>query len=98
GVAFDVEGNTIYYALAALRGVGRQAVQSILDARGENPFADMADFARRINPRAVNKRVLESLAASGAFDALEQNRARAFAAVDVMLAAAPRAHDNATLG
>ena len=98
GVEFDVEGNTIYYALAALRGVGRQAVQSILDARGEDPFADMADFARRINPRAVNKRVLESLAASGAFDALEPNRARSFAAVDIVLAAAQRAHDNAALG
>ena len=98
GVEFDVEGNTIYYALAALRGVGRQAVQTILDARGEKPFADMADFARRINPRAVNKRVLESLAASGAFDTLEPNRARTFAAVDIVLAAAQRAHDNAELG
>jgi DNA polymerase-3 subunit alpha len=98
GVEFDVEGNTIYYALAALRGVGRQAVQSVLEARGEKPFADMADFARRINPRAVNKRVLESLAASGAFDSLEPNRARSFAAVDIVLAAAQRAHDNAALG
>ena len=98
GVEFDVEGNTIYYALAALRGVGRQAVQGILDARGERPFADMADFARRINPRAINKRVLESLAASGAFDGLEPNRARSFAAVDIVLAAAQRAHDNAALG
>jgi len=98
GVEFDVEGNTIYYALAALRGVGRQAVQSVLDARSEKPFADMADFARRINPRAVNKRVLESLAASGAFDGLEPNRARSFAAVDIVLAAAQRAHDNAALG
>jgi DNA polymerase-3 subunit alpha len=98
GVEFDVEGHTIYYALAALRGVGRLAVQSILEARGEKPFADMADFARRINPRALNKRVLESLAASGAFDALEPNRARGFAAVDIVLAAAQRAHDNAALG
>jgi len=97
-VAFEVEGNTIYYALAALRGVGRQAVQSILDARGEEAFADMADFARRISPRAVNKRVLESLAASGAFDGLEPNRARSFAAVDIVLAAAQRAHDNEALG
>ena len=97
-VAFEVEGNTIYYALAALRGVGRQAVQSILDARGEKAFADMADFARRISPRAVNKRVLESLAASGAFDGLEPNRARSFAAVDIVLAAAQRAHDNEALG
>jgi len=98
GVEFEVEGNTIYYALAALRGVGRQAVQSMIESRGERPFAELADFARRINPRAVNKRVLESLAASGAFDTLEPNRARAFAAVDVMLAASQRAHDNATVG
>ncbi len=87
GVDFEVEGATIHYALAALKGVGRQAVEAIVEARGERPFADLADFAARINPRAVNKRVLESLAAAGAFDALEANRARAFAAVDAMLAA-----------
>jgi DNA polymerase III subunit alpha len=98
GVEFDVEGNTIFYALAALRGVGRAAVDTIIAARAEKPFADMADFARRINPRAVNKRVLESLAAAGAFDTLEPNRARTFNAVDIVLAAAQRAHDNATLG
>ena len=98
GVQFEPNGNTIHYALAALKGVGAQAVESIVTARSERPFADLADFSRRINPRAVNKRVLESLAASGAFDALETNRARAFAAVDVMMAAAQRAHDNATLG
>ena len=57
GVEFDVEGNTIFYALAALKGVGRQAVESIVAVRGDKPFADLSDFARRINPRAVNKRV-----------------------------------------
>ncbi len=57
-------------------------MDSIVAARGEKPFTDLTDFARRINPRAVNKRVLESLAASGAFDTLEPNRARANAAVD----------------
>jgi DNA polymerase-3 subunit alpha len=98
GVEFDVEGNTIYYALAALRGVGRQAVETIITARSEKPFTDLGDFARRINPRAVNKRVLESLAASGAFDALEPNRARAYAAVDIVLGAAQRAHENESVG
>ncbi len=97
-VEFEVAGNTIRYALAALRGVGRQAVEAILAARGERPFADLADFARRVNPRAVNKRVLESLVAAGAFDAMEANRARVFAVVDTILATAQRAHDNATLG
>jgi DNA polymerase-3 subunit alpha len=98
GVEFDVKGSTIFYALAALKGVGRQAVETIVSARGEHPFADLADFARRINPRAVNKRVLESLAAAGAFDGIERERARAAAAVDVMLAAAQRAHEAATVG
>ena len=60
GLEFEPAGNTIHYALSALRGVGRQAVESIIAARGDRPFADLADFARRINPRAINKRVLES--------------------------------------
>jgi len=98
GVEFDVQGNTIYYALSALKGVGRAAVEAIVAARGARPFADLADFARRINPRAVNKRVLESLAAAGAFDCVERERARAAAGVDVILAAAQRAHESAESG
>jgi len=98
GVEFDVAGNTIHYALAALKGVGRQAVETVVTARRERPFADISDFAGRMNPRAVNKRVLESLVAAGAFDDLERDRARAFAAVDAVLAAAQRAHEAATLG
>ncbi len=98
GVEFEVAGNAIHYALAALRGVGRQAVESVLATRGERPFADLADFARRINPRALNKRALESLAAAGAFDTVEPNRARVFAAVDALLATAQRTRDDAARG
>ncbi|HEY5965568.1 MAG TPA: DNA polymerase III subunit alpha, partial [Xanthobacteraceae bacterium] len=98
GVEFDVDGSTIHYALAALKGVGRQAVEAIVTARGDKPFTDLTDFASRMNPRAVNKRVLESLAASGAFDALEPSRARAHAAVDAMLSTAQRTHEAATVG
>ncbi len=98
GAEFDVDGNTIYYALAALKGVGRQAVESIVAARGDKPFLDLTDFARRINPKSVNKRVLESLAASGAFEVLEPNRAKANAAVDAMLSTAQRAHEAVSVG
>ena len=102
GVAFEVEGEpgrqAIRYALAALKGVGGQAVEAIVAARSERPFADLSDFAHRINPRAINKRVLESLAAAGAFDELEPNRARSVAAVDTMLAVAQRSHEALTLG
>src|SRR5438477_5855589 len=48
GVDFEVEGSTIHYALAALKGVGRQAVEAIIDARGERPFVDLSDFSARI--------------------------------------------------
>jgi DNA polymerase-3 subunit alpha len=98
GVTFTVEGTTIHYALAALRGVGRQAVEAIVAARARGPFRDLADFAARINPRAVNKRVIESLAAAGAFDALERNRACVYAGADRILAAAQRLHEAASMG
>src|SRR5262249_1060064 len=82
GVVFEVAGNPIHYARAALKGVGRQAVETIVAARGERPFRGLADFAQRVNPRNLNKRVLESLAAAGAFDDIEPERTRAHAAVD----------------
>ncbi len=97
-VAFEVEGNTIIYALAALKGVGAQAVETIVEARAKGKFADFADFVGRINPRAVNKRVLESLAGAGAFDEFEPSRARVFAAVDTLLGRAQRAHETAAVG
>jgi DNA polymerase-3 subunit alpha len=98
GVTFTAEGTTIRYALAALRGVGRQAVEAIVAARAAGPFRDLADFAARINPRAVNKRVIESLAAAGAFDAHERNRAAVYAGADRILAAAQRLNEAASLG
>ncbi|MDO8879040.1 MAG: DNA polymerase III subunit alpha [Pseudolabrys sp.] len=97
-VAFEVEGNTIIYALAALKGVGKLAVESIIAARESGPFADLADFAARINPRAVNKRVLESLAQAGAFDEFDKNRARVLGAVDTIMGRAQHTHETAAVG
>ena len=73
-------------------------MKAIVEARGDKPFRDLSDFASRVNPRAINKRVLESLAAAGAFDALENNRARVYAGVDTILAAAQRRHEDAEIG
>ncbi|MBL8569804.1 MAG: DNA polymerase III subunit alpha [Phreatobacter sp.] len=88
GVHFDVVDGKILYALAAVKGVGTQAVEAIVAARGDRPFTDLADFAHRINPKVLNRKTLENLASAGAFDALEGNRARAFAAVEQVLAEA----------
>jgi DNA polymerase-3 subunit alpha len=95
---FEVSDNTIHYALAALKGVGAQAVEMMVEARGEKVFTGIGDFASRVNPRALNKRVVESLGAAGAFDEFEPNRARVFAGADRILAEAQRAHEGATLG
>jgi DNA polymerase-3 subunit alpha len=75
----------IRHALAAVKRVGRAAMDAVVAARGERPFASLADFAERVDPRPLNKMALESLARAGAFDRLEPVRARAFAAAEPML-------------
>ncbi|MBI1203141.1 MAG: DNA polymerase III subunit alpha [Rhodopseudomonas sp.] len=97
-VDFEVDGNTIIYALAALKGVGKEAVKSIVASRADGPFTDLADFSARINPRAVNKRVLESLTQAGAFDAFDVNRARVLGAVDMVMGRAQHSHETAAVG
>jgi DNA polymerase-3 subunit alpha len=80
---FTVEGGRILYALGALKNVGLEAMRLIVEAReAGGPFADLVDLARRVDLKAVGKRALEMLARAGAFDAIEPNRARAFAALD----------------
>jgi DNA polymerase-3 subunit alpha len=98
GAEFDVANGEIVYSLAALKGLGAQAVRHLVEARGDRPFRDLADFASRINPKIVNKRAVETLAASGAFDRLGLDRARAHRAAEAVLAAATSAHEAATGG
>ncbi len=98
GPSFEVADGTIYYALAALKGVGPQAIEQIVEERKKGLFTSLADFAGRVSPRAINKRIIESLAAAGAFDTLEPNRARVFAGADAILAACQRSHEAATSG
>jgi DNA polymerase-3 subunit alpha len=70
GVHFAVnKAGEIRFGLGAIKGAGQAAVESIIREREANgPFEDIFDFARRVNPRAVNKKVYECLALSGAFD------------------------------
>ncbi|MGH6765023.1 MAG: DNA polymerase III subunit alpha, partial [Bradyrhizobium sp.] len=98
GATFEVDNGIIHYALAALKGVGPQAIELIAEVRRAGLFTSLADFAARVNPRAINKRVIESLAAAGAFDALDSNRARVFAGAEAILAACQRSHEAATMG
>lgn len=71
----DAGANTVFYALAAVKGVGRQAMDHVVDLRAQGgPFASIGDFARRIDPHLVNKRAFENLVRAGAFDSLNHNR------------------------
>ncbi len=72
----DEAHGAIRYSLAALKNIGASAVETIVAARtAEGPYRSLADFAARLNPKALNKRGLETLAMAGAFDGLEPNRA-----------------------
>jgi DNA polymerase-3 subunit alpha len=87
----DAEAGVIYYALAAVKGVGRQAMDAVIAERTANgPFKSPADFARRVDPKLVNKRAFESLARAGAFDGLNPNRRQMVESSDVLLSSAQR--------
>ena len=98
GREFAVKEGRIVYALAAIKGVGGAAVDALVAARGDRAFRGFADFASRLPVKLVNKRTLESLMAAGCFDTLEPNRARAFAAIDAVVAEAQRVEANAASG
>ncbi len=89
--ACDAEKGVIYYALAAVKGVGKQAMDHVVAERNANgPFESVADFARRADPKQVNKRAFESLVRAGAFDALSPNRRQLVESSDIILNAATR--------
>ena len=96
---FVPEQGAIRYSLAALKNIGTQAVESIVAAReADGPYKSLADFAQRLDPRSVNKRALETLAAAGAFDDLQVDRATAYENVDRLLAAANRTSLDRAIG
>ena len=98
GVDFGVGDKGIAYSLAAIRGVGVHAVEHLVETRQESPFIDLADFGRRIDPKIINKRVLESLIAAGALDELVPDRARLMAGVDRILGLATRVQESEAVG
>ena len=92
-------GRAVRFALAALKSVGEGAMERLVAERAAGgPFASIDDLAHRVDPRLLNKRQLETLAAAGAFDALDANRPGLFAAAETVLAVAGRLHDQRTSG
>ncbi len=90
---FSVSGGQVVYALGALKNVGVEAMRMIVAARGAKPFATLFDVARRVDLKRIGKRPLEMLARAGAFDQLDPNRARVFAALDALSAYSAAIHE-----
>jgi DNA polymerase III subunit alpha len=95
---FAAVGNAIRFGLAAIKGVGDQAAESILEERTQRPFASFTDLAHRLDPRLVNKRTLDALICAGALDSLGKNRATLSAASEKVAANAARSREDAELG
>ncbi|MEL7489612.1 MAG: DNA polymerase III subunit alpha [Pseudomonadota bacterium] len=83
---FSVQGGAIVYALSAVKNVGEGAMAEIVEERVRGGvFADLHDFAERVNLRSVGKRAIENLARAGALDGLCRSRAEALASADMLI-------------
>ncbi|MCB1429257.1 MAG: DNA polymerase III subunit alpha, partial [Nitratireductor sp.] len=88
---FSVAEGKIFYALAAIKGVGEAAVRQIVEERKANgPYRDITDFFSRIDIRQVNRRTLESLISAGALDCFGHMREQLMAGLERLVGHASR--------
>jgi DNA polymerase-3 subunit alpha len=89
----------IRFGLAAIKNVGEAAMETVIADRAANgQFATLEDFCARLDGRAVNKKILESLIRAGAMDFTQRDRAEMFARLDGVLAGATRSHRDRASG
>lgn len=93
------DDKTIVYGLGAIKGVGEQAMQSVIDSRRQfGPYTDLFDFCHRIDLKKINKRTLEALIRAGALDCLGIERASLMAQLPEAVQAAEQAPSNRESG
>jgi len=102
GAQFTPSGDTIRFGLTAIKNVGGNAIESILNARREleekgTAFTNFWEFCEKVDLRLLNKRVLESLIKAGAFDSMG-TRAQLSAVVDRAMERAQKAQKDAEQG
>ena len=91
--AFTVEEGGIRFGLAAVKNIGRGFIQAVMRERQERPFSSLNDFCSRMNGSEMNKRAMENLIRSGAFDSFGAKRSqliRVFETVMDSIASASR--------
>ncbi len=95
---FTVSGDRIRFGLAAIKNVGSAAIEEILSVRNEAPFTSLLDFLSRVDSRKVNKKVVESLIKSGAFDFSGKGRAELLSSLDVAMDTAQGVQRDRSIG
>ncbi|MDQ2825229.1 MAG: DNA polymerase III subunit alpha, partial [Verrucomicrobiota bacterium] len=88
----------IRYGLAAIKHVGEGAMEMLIRDRENGDFTSLEDFCGRLGSRIANRKMLESLIKSGAFDFVGRDRAELFACIDEALAVSAAAHRDRTAG
>lgn len=96
-VGFTPLDDGVRFGLSAIKGIGSNSVQAIIEARKGGEFISLFDFTSRVEQGAVNRRGLESLVSAGAFDSMKPAdvstnlwRAQLFAAIDISLSQAQK--------
>ncbi len=83
---FMVEGENIRFGLAAVKNVGEGAVRAVIEARERaGKFGSPFDLCREVDPKAINRKVIENLIRSGAMDGFGFKRSQLFALIDVLI-------------
>lgn len=86
GEIFEKSPGSIRFGIAAIKGVGSAAAESITRERDANgPFSDIFNFVRRVGTATLNRRVLENLIKTGAFDSFGYDRAHLLGSIDVVV-------------
>lgn len=91
--------NKILFGLASIKGVGAAATQPIIEERERNgPYKDFKDLVSRVDSKTVNKRVLDNLIKTGAFDSVGEDRGVLLADMDAIMAEAASAQRDREAG
>ena len=99
GLYFTPVGDDIRFGLAAIKNVGENTAKAICEARGSTGrFRTLFEFSEAIEPKFLNKRVLESLVKAGALDCAGGSRGRLFAAIDQAIGRGQKKHQEKTVG
>ena len=81
----DNKKYAIRFGLGAIKAVGIKMMENAVINRQDNGrFIDIYDFAERLDPKAINKKTIEALAKSGAFDDIEKNRRKVAESFDIL--------------